>query len=736
MKYNLAEQTYLSVTSSGIGNVFINGPDINNLLIDPGTPVVTVSGSNDDILVIDCDLTRRTEVEEVRYYFFSDTASGIVASGIEFQYKNNLPESYTTMPTSTDNGYYYYATIPESPSVPRYLRLTHTLSGTAISGTVNCFYVVNDGSQVDFGTDGSLTQRNIVSSYDTAVTSTIPIYNNGAIKADMYVMIEATGEAIDDLISVSDSESGTYYGPTINADSVAGPSNWDEGIFVNTVIDGGDKLVIDSGNYGTYTTIIKQNIDEIKRYNIVAEMPDDSIITTVSGNAYEVIEVRESGSNPINYAYYSKLVPSGKYIYIDNYWTYDQSFKNRDSAAVHTAPGGGATQHPEEDMYLYVDSTSELKVGAYSHDTVVYGYGSDATVNLFRYTKDDVVTTFVINYSSGFNYAPVTIPYWMETDSAGGVWFYLYSVYYAAGRWVTATGYYLARLDSSMVETMKIYSSTDNYTERAFSVDYSNDRLWIYDSSQALISKLDAVGNVVFSYIAETVYALVDDGDGGLWYVGDLTINHIDSIGDELASFSTGSTIQYTDVKIADDDTLWVISTDYVRNIYKSDGRLNFLINVLNAYKLHSVQSGVYVETTTSKYHYIDKADRKVKFTLDDFTHPHGFMDASVNDDGFKSYFPITVDPIWGSLEWKEVNYYKYMLDASKMYYQLRVTLRSSIDGLTSPEVEHVYIQKGIKLNDVFVQNYRNIYFKLNATTQSNIGSYTPKLLAWREEIV
>ena len=173
-----------------------------------------------------------------------------------------------------------------------------------------------------------------------------------------------------------------------------------------------------------------------------------------------------------------------------------------------------------------------------------------------------------------------------------------------------------------------------------------------------------------------------------------------------------------------------------MRNIYKSDGRLNFLINVLNAYKLHPVQSGVYVETTTSKYHYIDKSDRTVKFTLHDFTHQYGFMGASVTDGDFESNFPIAVDPVWGPLEWKEVNYYKYMLDASKMYYQLRVTLRSSTDVSTSPEVEHIYIQKGLKLDDVIAQNYRNIYFKISATTQSNIGAHTSKLLAWRKELV
>jgi hypothetical protein len=64
------------------------------------------------------------------------------------------------------------------------------------------------------------------------------------------------------------------------------------------------------------------------------------------------------------------------------------------------------------------------------------------------------------------------------------------------------------------------------------------------------------------------------------------------------------------------------------------------------------------------------------------------------------------------------------------------MTLQPSLDKLTSPEVESIYIQSGLKLDDVAAQNYKNIYFKVAATTQSNIGTHTPKLLAWREELV
>lgn len=734
MKYNLAEQAYVYPNTTS-GNVYLDGAQVNGLLIDPSTYVVTISGANGDILVVDCNLNDRTAIEELRYYFSSATASGTIANTITFQYKDDTPDTYSPLSTQIGPGY-YYATITSGVSAPRYVRLTHTVSGTVIVGDVKAFYVVNNDEEIDFGVDGNTTSKNLLASAGSDFVVPVGIFNDSVTSAIMYAMLEATGENTDDIMAISTDEDGDFYGPVVNAEVIADADTWDVGKYDNTSLDVDDRLVLTNPaiGSGTYITRISNNTAELKRYHIKAEIPGDSMITTVSGNYYEVIEVRESGVKPLNYAYYSTLAaePYAK-LYIDDYWVYDQSLKSRSASTLHSTGSASANSgFSEEDMYMYIDNVSELKAGTFSYDSE---WNYTAFVDLFRYTESDVVTTFRINYSSTYNDAPVTIPYWMKTDSVGGVWFYFYSVYYAAGRFVDATGYYLTYFDDTLTNRVKIFNYNDVYNQDLFDVDYDNNELWYCNQATDTINRMDISGAIIFSYIenANDVKDLISDGEGGIWYINKDILYHVNSIGDELSS----TAFPYTKIAYCNETTIWGMATNKVDNVYLDTGAVKFSVQVMYADAISSVLGGVYVETSVDELVYIDLGSREVRFTLDNVYYRYGFMDVPFDKSGFKDNFPIAVDPVWNStLSWKEVNYYKYILDSALAYQQLKITLRSDSTGLLSPLIDSIHLQRAIKVQGIQAQYYKNVYVKIENPLDSDIGVYTPKLLVWKEELV
>jgi hypothetical protein len=157
VKYNLAEKSYIG-TNLDIGNVNLTYQQMNTLITTTVGDIEYLSGDN--ILCLDCDLGHRIDTAEIKYYFTSDLSKTVVASGIDFYYKNDEADVYTSLVTSIDTNY-YYSIVPDI-GAPRYVRLIHTISGTSVSGTVNGFEVLNDDSIVDFGADGNLTQKNII----------------------------------------------------------------------------------------------------------------------------------------------------------------------------------------------------------------------------------------------------------------------------------------------------------------------------------------------------------------------------------------------------------------------------------------------------------------------------------------------------------------------------------------------------------------------------------------------
>ena len=230
MEFNLAKNSLVSVS----GTVNFTVEDIENLLNNSCN--VTISGSGNDNVYINCDLVDRIAIDQIKYYFDSLTPSGTIASGVQFLYKNDAVDSYSSLITNVGPGY-YYTTVPDL-SAPRYIRLNHTVSGTTISGTIVGFEVLNDDSVVDFGADGNLTSSSTLTSlsylnYNSYIKE-IPIYNSGSIAATAHVFIDHQQTDADELLSISASEDGPWVF-SLSADYIiSNGNNWEVGQYENT----------------------------------------------------------------------------------------------------------------------------------------------------------------------------------------------------------------------------------------------------------------------------------------------------------------------------------------------------------------------------------------------------------------------------------------------------------------------------------------------------------------------
>lgn len=209
MIINLAAYTTFDVDDTVSGTVSLTRAQLQALVDeDYTTDVATLSGS--DILVLDVDYGNRIATYDLRYYFDSATASGTVASGIQWLYKNYDSDPWYALTTVAGGGYYTTTTI-SGTFFPRQIRLVHTISGTGVVGSLREFETLSDDTIVDFGSDGSLETKHLTETpIGESDPFTVPIYNDGSVSATAYVYIGNTDTDADDMLKISDSENGTY----------------------------------------------------------------------------------------------------------------------------------------------------------------------------------------------------------------------------------------------------------------------------------------------------------------------------------------------------------------------------------------------------------------------------------------------------------------------------------------------------------------------------------------------
>jgi hypothetical protein len=276
MQYNLAQ--YSQYTSTGSKSLTYT--QLINLVRD-NTATITLSGSN--IMSVDVDLGERILANEARYYFNSSFPSTSVVSGVVFYAKLGPSESWTALTSNIGTGY-YYATITGSVSSPRYVRLTHTISGTSISGTAQGFQIINNEDIVNFGeySDRANENFNMSLRFNSNDVREVAVYNSGLVNADAYVSIEPQKTTIDEVLFIGSTASGSWYGLFDEENKICGADKWinnydywsSTGKISNTRIYNNTVILNDTLS-GTYTTRVFSKIDDLNLtlLNMVAEYP-------------------------------------------------------------------------------------------------------------------------------------------------------------------------------------------------------------------------------------------------------------------------------------------------------------------------------------------------------------------------------------------------------------------------------------------------------------------------------
>lgn len=179
------------------------------------------------------DLGHRINLDSIRYYFESASASGITASGIEIYCKNDFEDSYSKLNTNIGTNYYY-----SNLNSPRYILLNHTISGTSVSGVITGISILTEDSEVAFGIDGSETSKSFSYLIDSNYhIESIPIYNNTLQNSNAYIFIETENEDLLKATYLSDSSSGPWIRAYDLKDLLISPSNLDKGLYEGTIND-------------------------------------------------------------------------------------------------------------------------------------------------------------------------------------------------------------------------------------------------------------------------------------------------------------------------------------------------------------------------------------------------------------------------------------------------------------------------------------------------------------------
>ena len=270
MKYNLTQYSQ-TISNTTEGNISLSTDEIISIInvsAVSNIPIPT-SGTLSGILVLDCDLGSRIHVDEVQYHFDSAVSPSIIASGIKFSYKNESFEVYVDLNTYYNGSYYY--TLVSGTDAPRYIRAEHTVV-SGVSGYLTGFYTLNDDTYVDFGEDGTDTNRNINLSVENNIVeiNELQVFNSGPIKANAKLIIEPQNNVVDNVLSISNNSDGPWYGVYRDEDKITGTDMWDNGKMDDLTVSSEVLKLLNGKTVGTYTTrIIELDDDQRLTFNIM-----------------------------------------------------------------------------------------------------------------------------------------------------------------------------------------------------------------------------------------------------------------------------------------------------------------------------------------------------------------------------------------------------------------------------------------------------------------------------------
>jgi len=778
MKFNLLETGYVTVS----GTPYICLTDIQDILSLDGSTVI--SGTSDHDLYVDCDIVDRISIYQIRYYFNSTTDSGTVASGIHFYYKDDNIDSYSNLTTQLGNGF-YYAEVP-GLSAPRYIRVNHTVSGTAITGTIVGLEVLNNDDVVDFGSDGQLESTTVVTTLDyldyNDYIKEIEVYNDGNTMATAHVFLEPQYDDIDDLISISASSSGPWVTARNTDYIISNGNNWDCGRYNNTSTSGiaDGKLRLNPGyTVGTYTTPIFKNDSVRFAYIDMLQTSVSGAIVAVDSDDYiSTIQIRSSKSKPLDYMTYRRLCYEGvgnsnQFWYRDYLVTTDTEVYDSYSATG-SYFGNSWTYYSQTYTFDYVyiirDEKTQRSAVITAHERNYYPYYNTYRIEVILLSPAGEQLGFKVlavgNYRTGYGACYASTLYDAKFDDEGGIWLYNYTDFIPNSYTSTETldnsyaisdeGYWLIHLDSSLNVVYNSGKMTSNFVAKPFGIVEGSDSLWYCNvvGTQAVV-KLTSSGTIDFSYEYTTdLGGLCATSDGGCWFIDGNNLYKLDSSGtleDSITNLDISYDLNYVEYDSYDTDFLWVVDGVYVKRV-RLDGSTysSVYLEDFNISRLISTSEGVWVyckEGATGDYYvkYIGNLSGGVEKSILCNDIPGGASKTATpanvgaisipyDDLVLGNLIPLSDDPVWNnSLQWNKAVTENALLPRED-YSQLKLTLRRPNASVPSSTVANIYYQDSVELIDIGPSQSKTLYLKISIPSGMTVsGDYSSMLRVWWE---
>jgi hypothetical protein len=725
---------------------------VNTLITTTVEDVEFLSGEK--ILCVDCDLGHRVDTAEIKYYFTSNLSETIVASGIDFYYKNDEADVYTSIVTNIDSGY-YYSTVPDQ-GAPRYIRLIHTISGTSISGTVNGFEVLNNDSIVDFGADGNLIQKNIITTIaDGDQIETIPVYNDGALASTAYISIEPQETNIDNGVSISNSSGGPWTLPLDPDEMFVSPSVLDQGNYIaNTQNLNGELTLINttlSGMYRSRIAYIPYTPFNYLYFNQTTVTGTNAEVSVDIDDPVPTMEVRGSNTKPLDFAQFREMTyryeASNKVWmrYKDSYIEDESLYFESDdlpSTYLYAVYSGKSKRTYKQ----YLDISPENKN---NFAFIVHYWPLDESTNdvldpeqsqyliVGKYIDGNFNYDKLIGTDSGsWSHIAITYLRFISLDKNNGVWCYFYykknTDSGSYNEWIS-DGYHLMYYDSDFSRTIHTEDASTDFIHR-LSLDYENDHIWYESISSNSVIKLDNTNTVLASYSSEIdgLNGIAALPDGGCWFANKTKLMRIDSNGNKIDEVQT-NIVNIIDIEIDGDDALWIANTEGIHRIF-IDGREHFFVPLITVDTIKATDLGLWVQCTDATIKYIKRDLQGIYKTLDKYRGMVGSMDIEVGGTYNGELFPVSHDTYWNSLEWDKVGIEGYMLP-EYYYHQVRLTLWPG-DG-ESPKVRNLHVVKNITLENIEPSSSKVVYLKVSVNNVPRGQSYDSNLrVGWSLPLV
>jgi hypothetical protein len=755
MKFNLLDNSY--ITSSG--TITLTVEDMSNLLVVSGT--VTISGSGNDNVWIDCGLVDRVSIDEIRYYFDSSTSSGTVASGISFYYKNDNADSYSSLTTSVGSSYYY--TTITSPAAPRYIKLNHDVSGTSISGTMVGFEVLNNDEVIDFGSDGTLTSTYVLTSlnylnYQDYIKE-IEVYNSGDTVATAHVMFDPQYDDADDLLSISASESGPWVYARNNFFIVVDGSLWDNGQYVDTNSNVDGKLRLDGGEVvGTYTTpIFKNDSVRFAYLDVLQTAVSGALVAVDSGDYTSTLQIRSSDTVPWDYNVYRTICRTGTNVYYKEYLVSTGLLVyNSFSETGQYFNDIACDEHYSSQFAVNVDT---LKSACLLSTGDGYGYyGAEyLRIQIIKLTQEGIrEASKTLAYTASYTQPYYELKeYGFKYDSDEGFWLYLSTERAGGGGYtITSAGYYLIHLNSSLSVTYNSGAQSTDFIS-GWDVIPDSTSIWyiLKIGTPNTILKLDDSGTILVTYDTDVtdLKDLCSTTDGGCWFIDENNLYKLNSAGtsieDSITNIDINNDLTHVRLDLGDSDALWIVDGVYIKRV-SLDGRL-YSSEYLEGFTIHSIVSvseGVWVycvENSTSKYYakFIGRVSGGVERSVERVDDQDDGAPSAVGSKFIRydnrilgSMIPFADDPVWNSgLEWNKAVTDNCVLPREQ-YNQLKLTLRRPYTWIDSPTVDNIYYQDNVELEDIYPGQSKTLYLKISIPTGMSVsGDYSSMLRVWWE---